>query len=107
MATSPSSFEKQPSERYTVLLDFIKRLKTGEEIQSKEVVATYSGNDASDDVLDGSEINTDKDGINVGVKAGLTGRSYKITGKATTNLLTPDSNPYIHEGDITMSVIEE
>lgn len=107
MAISPSSFTKQPSERFVLSVDFSKRLQSTEVIQSKVVGATYGDDDASTDVLDGSEINAEATGISVGIKGGVTGRDYKITVTVTTNLLTPDNNAYIHEGDIVMSVIEE
>ena len=90
------SFTKQPSERFTVSLDFSRRLGSSETISEKTVTATSSGTDYTSTVIDSSTINGDA--VEVKVKAGSDGISYKITVVITT------SSDNVFEDEITMTV---
>ena len=95
-----SAFTKQPSEIFTVSMDFSRRLQNSETIASKVVSAiiTTTLADATATVIDSSTINgTD---IDVKVKAGTTGLAYKITITITT------STGNVFEDEITMTVTE-
>ena len=98
---SANFFDKQPSEIFTVAVDYTDRLDTGETITSKSVVIAevLTGTDRTSTMLRTSSILGAK--VLVGVQAGTTGIDYKITVKATTN----GSN--VLEEEVIMHVIEE
>ena len=92
------TFTKQPSEIFTVSMDFSRRLVSGETLSSKTVTATAGGQDATSTVIDSSSI--DGTDVDVKVKAGSDGTDYKITIKVTT------STGNVFEDEITMTVTE-
>jgi len=92
------TFTKQPSEIFSVTMDFGKMLASAETISTKTVGATLSGVDATSTVISSSTISGST--VIVKVKAGVTGNSYKITITITTS----DSN--VFEDEITMTVTE-
>mgnify|MGYP005844759495 CR=1 FL=1 len=95
-----SDFLKQPSEEFTVALDFSGDLETGETVASKTVTASdiADGSDQTAAVIVSSSIDGTK--VRVRVRAGTDGHDYKITATVTTNL----SQVYEHE--VTMRVRE-
>jgi hypothetical protein len=107
MSVSPSSFSKQPSEIFTIQIDFTKRLSSDETIATRTVTALDETTDVSATVLSGDGVSSDGKSVLIGVKAGTTAHSYKITAKITTNKVTPGSTGYAHEADVTMRVLEE
>ena len=93
MATSPSSFPKQPYEQFVINFDFKKQLAvSGSSIISKTVIGTINGTDSTvtSDIISGSSISSDKQSVDVGVKGGVDGKIYKITVKVTTDAYLPD-----------------
>ena len=98
---SANFFDKQPSEIFTIAVDYTDRLDTGETIVSKTIVIVevLTGTDRTSTMLRTSSILGAK--VLVGVQAGTTGIDYKITVKATTN----GSN--VLEEEVIMHVIEE
>jgi len=108
MPTSPSSFTKQPYEEFVIGISFKKRLDSDETITAKTVTATLSSADATSTVIAGSEIGTDEYAgyILIGVKGGVTGSTYKITTKITTDKQLPDDSYQKFESDINMRIVE-
>ena len=94
-------FNKQPSEIFPFSVDFVDRMDIAETILSKTVIAIelVHNADVSSTVIDGSTINGTI--IDVRVKAGIDGVSYKITVRVVT------SGGNTLEEDITMYVVEE
>ncbi len=106
MPTSPSSMSKQPWESFTIKFDFSKQLESTELITSSDVLGTYSTEgDSTTEIIAGT-LNF-SNYVNVGVKGGITGRSYKVTTRIITDKQLPDGTYNKFESDITMSVIEE
>jgi len=91
---------KQPSEIFSFNMDFGKMLASTETISTRTVTAVISGTstDATSTVIDSSAISSSI--IQVKVKAGATGTSYKITIKITT------STGNVFEDEVTMTVTE-
>jgi hypothetical protein len=109
MPTSPNSFKKQPNEQYNIEVDFSKELnKVSAVISSKEVIATLNGTDVTDAVIEGSNISSTEMSVIIGVKGGLTGNTYKITVRVTSNedLDSSLSEKCVYEADILMIVFE-
>lgn len=106
MATSPSSFIKQPSEQFTINFGFKKQLKaSSSSITSKVVTATLGSTDVTSTIIAGSSISSDFLSVNVGVKSGEDSKQYKITCKVITDALLPDGTSYEEfEGETTMIV---
>ena len=110
MSVSPSSFSKQPNEKFSINLDFSKRVVSGSEITSKTItVCEYEDNAEStvvtEDIIIGSSINADKQSITIGIMGGEDGKVYKIEVLVTTNTLLPDDLTYSkYEADIFLSV---
>ena len=94
-------FYKQPSEVFVIAVDFVQRLATGETITSKTVTAIELKHNAdkTSTVIDSFII--DGTAIDIKVKAGTDGISYKITIKAVTS----GSNTL--EEEVIMYVVEE
>ena len=94
-------FDKQPSEIFSIAVNFSDRLADEETISSVDVSAIdiATGNDATATVIDSSAI--DGVNINIKVKAGTDDYSYKITIKITT------SGSNIFEEEVIMHVVEE
>lgn len=94
------TFTKQPSEIFTVTMDFSRRLAESETISTKTVTAiiTTTLTDATDTVISSSAI--DGTDVDVKVKGGTTGLSYKITIVITT------STGNVFEDEITMTVTD-
>ena len=94
-------FEKQPKETFFIAADFSERLAAGETILTATVSAVIAGTttDVTTTIISSSSISGDN--VNVKVKAGSSGSSYKITVLANT------SSSSIYELDILMRVVEE
>jgi len=94
------TFTKQPSETFSVTLDFSKRLGTDETISTRTVTAVINGTstDSTSTVINSSSISGTV--IYVKVKAGTTGTVYKITVSITT------SSSNVFEDEILMTVTE-
>lgn len=88
-----ADFLKQPSEEFTIALDFSGDLETGETIASKTVTASdlADSSDQTATIIVSSSIDGSR--VRVRVRAGTNGHDYKITAVATTNL----SQVYEHE----------
>lgn len=108
MATSPSSFTKQPFEEFPIEVDFTKQLLVDEEIT--EIISVKAYNEANSDVtseiIAGSSIDSGKKKVEVGVKGGATDNNYKISAQVKTNNPKPDSTDSFFEADVTMVVKE-
>jgi hypothetical protein len=95
-----ASFTKQPSELFTIAVDFTDRMATGEALASAVVTATDStGTDRTATVIATYSVSTPN--VLVRVKAGTDGTDYKITVVATT------ATSEVYETDITMRVRAE
>jgi len=95
-----ATFTKQPSEEFTIAIDFTGRMATGETVASAVVTAADSaGTDATATVIESSSVSTPS--VLVRVKAGTDGANYKITIVATT------ATAEVYEADVTMRVREE
>ena len=94
------TFTKQPSEIFSINMDFGKNMTSAETISSRTVTAikTSDSSDATATVIDSSTISGTI--IQVKVKAGTTALSYKITIKITT------STGNVWEDEVTMTVTE-
>ena len=92
-----SLFQKQPSERFPISMDFTDWLAVGETIATiRSVTATKGETDVTEEIIDGSSIDGNK--IKTVVKSGDSGSQYKITFEITTS----DDNDY--EDDVLMLV---
>lgn len=98
---SDNYFQKQPSEIFSISVDYELRMADGETIASKTVsaVETKHNSDRTSTVIDSSTINGTS--VYVKVKNGTDGVHYKITVKAVT------SGGNTLEEDIIMFVSEE
>ena len=95
-------FFKQSSEQYPIAVDFSEVLATGETITAKDVSAIVfigTAGTATSTVIASSAISSDN--VNVTVKAGTSGLTYKITVKITTSALN------VYEEDVLMEVIDK
>ena len=94
-------FQKQPSETFSIGIDFEDVLEDDETISSKVVSAIKipSGTDATSLIIESSAISTTS--IIVKVKNGSDKDAFKITVKITT------SKANVFEEDILMNVVEE
>jgi len=106
MPTSPSSFDKQPYDQFTIKVEFTKQLDTDEVITSSEVLATLLTEGDSTTILIAGSLNYD-DYVNVGIKGGVATYSYKVTTRIVTNKQLPDGTYNKFESDVTVNVIEE
>ena len=98
------TFTKQPSEAFTITVDFNARLASGEGISSETVAATLvsTGATVTSTVITSASV-SEADGIvSVPVKAGTDGSDYRV--KVT--VVTDAAVPATHEGDILMRVRE-
>lgn len=95
-----ADFLKQPSEEFTIALDFSADLESGETIADKTVTAidVADSSDQTSTIIVSSSIDGSR--VRVRIQAGTNGHDYKITAIATTNL----SQVYEHE--VTMRVRE-
>ena len=96
-----NNFNKQPSETFPIAIDFSEVLGNAETISLRTVTASihYGGSgDATSTVIDSSLISLDN--VDVTVKGGTSGLTYKITTKITTSLGN------ISEEDVLMKVME-
>lgn len=95
----PNFFEKQPSESYTIEIEFLNRLPSGTTISSGTVSAT----DLSTSFFDNSVLASTTATISgtkakAKVQAGTNGKNYKLT------FLTTLSDSSILEEDVEMRV---
>jgi molybdenum cofactor biosynthesis enzyme len=96
-----ASFTKQPSELFTIAVDFTDRMATGEALATAVVTATDSaGADKTSTVIHASP-SVSSPNVLVRVKAGTDGVDYKITVVATT------ATSEVYEADVTMRVRAE
>ena len=94
-----ADFLKQPSEEFTIAVDFSGDLDTGETLDSAVVTATDSaGTDVTSTIVASDAVSGSTWAVRV--RAGTAGQDYKITVTATTS----DSQVYEHE--VTMRVRE-
>ena len=94
-----ADFLKQPSEEFTIAVDFSGDLDTGETLDSAVVTATDStGADVTSTIVASDAVSGNAWAVRV--RAGTAGQDYKITVVATTS----DSQVYEHE--VTMRVRE-
>lgn len=95
-----ASFTKQPSELFTIAIDFTDRMATGETLASAVVTAaTVAGVDATATVIVSSSVSSPN--VLVRVQAGTDGVDYKITAVATT------ATAEVYEADVVMRVRSE
>lgn len=92
-------FLKQPTEKYLIAVDYTTELATGETIASVTVTAyeVLTGTNVTSTVIDSTATTTTL-GKAV-IKAGTSGKKYKITFVVTTSL------GYILEDDLFMIVL--
>jgi hypothetical protein len=98
---SPFFYEKQPSEKYNIDVDFAEdRLESGESISSTSVTAEKCSDetDATSDIID----NDSESGgvVTVRTKNGTDGERYRITIVVTTDATN------IYESDVILAVID-
>jgi HKD family nuclease len=94
-------FLKQPSEKFTITVDFASVLATNETISSYIITCVDLSDDSdSSSIIIDSDSNT-TNAVSIKVKAGIDKENHKITVKITTS----DSN--IFEEDILMKVRED
>ena len=93
------SFNKQPSEKFKIEIDFSNLITSPETISSIDVKAYLFSTDVTSTVIDTSSYTGTS--IYVTVKSGTDGLTYKITVKATT------STGNIFEYDVNMIVKDE
>lgn len=93
-------FAKQPSEEYTIAVDFTGRLPTGTALSTGTVAAIdlADDSDVSATVLGSTTATISGTLVKVLVKAGTDGKKYKIT-----FLITLDSGEILEE-DLEMSM---
>jgi len=94
------SFEKQPSEKFSISIDFSNNLSTDETISTYTVTAYLNDNDITSAVV--FDHSQDNEGKIIYIKPfnGVNGLDYKIT----IIIVTTDSN--IFEKDVLMRVRE-
>ncbi|HUW49217.1 MAG TPA: hypothetical protein VMW36_10785 [Patescibacteria group bacterium] len=106
MPVSPDSLQKQPYEQFNISVDFKKQLASDETITDVTVSATDSSDaDATTTIVEGSQIVGQT--IKVGIMGGVTGETYKLTCKITTDAIMPGGNFEQYEGDVSIIVVEE
>ena len=106
MPTSPSNFSKQPYEEYTIKVDFNKQMDSTELITDSTVLATLSTEgDYTSIMIAGTKNYADY--VNIGVKGGVNGVSYKITTRIVTDKQLPDGTYNKFESDVILSIVEE
>lgn len=100
--TISGSFTKQPSETYKIAIEFSERLPTGTALSSVVWSAEQidTGSDATATVID--DVNGEVSGTQarVIVKAGTSGKAYKLTATVTLD------DTSILEEDLIMAVVE-
>lgn len=94
------TFSKQPSEKFTISVDFSSSLETAETIDSYTITAYKNYADVSSQVIDSYSLDSTSKIIYCIVKNGCNGNDYKFTFVATT------SNNNIYEKDVIMNVRE-
>jgi hypothetical protein len=94
-------FYKQPSEKYAIAVDYSNDLTSGETIASTLVTAieTYTGTTVTTTIIDSTAVTSTQ--AKAVVKAGTSGKQYKITVKSTSSL------SYIYEDDLFMTVLDD
>lgn len=91
-------FRKEPSEQFTITVDFSNNFGVGEAISTKDVKAYDSdGEPVTADIIDSSAISGD-DQVDIVVKGGTDQENYEIVTKVVTNASAE------WELDITMEV---
>ena len=94
-----ADFLKQPSEEFTIALDFSGDLDTGETLSSAVVTATDSaGTDVTATIVVSDAVSGDTWAVRV--QAGTAGSDYKITVVVTT------STGQVYEHEVMMRVRE-
>ena len=106
MPTNPSSFGKQPYESFTIKVDFNKQMDSTELITDSTVLATLSGEGDSTTLIVAGTMNY-SNYVNIGVKAGVDRKSYKISTRIVTDKQLPDGTYNKFESDVTLNIIEE
>jgi len=106
MPTNPSSFTKQPYESYTIKVDFNKQMDSTELITDSTVLGTLTTEGDSTTLLVAGTMNY-ADYVNIGVKGGVNGVSYKITTRIVTDKQLPDGTYNKFESDVTLNIVEE
>lgn len=91
-------FEKQPSEEFTISVNFTDNLAGSEDIASIDVKAYFNTTDVTSTIIKATTF--DDDIVYIKVQDGINKRKYKIT----TVITTTDSN--IFEHDVIMKVVE-
>lgn len=95
-----ATFTKQPSEEFTIAIDFTGRMATGETLDSAVVTAADSaGTDATAAVIESSSVSSPH--VLVRIKGGQDGQDYRVTVVATT------ATTEVYEADVTMRVRDE
>ena len=94
-------FYKQPTEKYAIAMDYTSELADSETISSTAIVVTeiLAGTVVTSTIID-STATTDTQAKAV-IKAGTSGKRYKITFKSTSNLA------YVYEDDVFMTVLDD
>lgn len=100
--TSPSYFQKQPGEDYSIAIEFLDKLPTGRTLTSGTVAALDlgTGTSASATVLASTTATISGTQARVKVQAGTHGKDYKIT------FLCDLDNGETLEEDVIMKVRE-
>ena len=106
MPTSPSSWSKQPYEEYTIKVEFKKQMDSTELITDSTVLATISSEGDSTTLIVAGTMNY-SNYVNIGVKAGIDKKSYKISTRIVTDKQLPDGSYNKFESDVTLNIIEE
>ena len=91
-------FRKQPSEEYSISVDFSEILKVDETITKETVTASLGSEDKTTDIIASSTISDKK--IIIKIKDGEHRNTYKLT------IVIETSGSNIFEEDILMRVIE-
>ena len=105
MPTTPSSFQKQSYEEFSIEVKFDKQMASSETITTQTATATLNGVDVSSTIIASSSISGQS--VIVGIKGGINGNDYKITTKIVTDAALPDGTYAKYESDIIMAVREE
>lgn len=96
-------FEKQPSERVRLAVDFQNRIPTGDTVASVTALTAVDLADASDvtaTLIDGAGTASGQQ-VLFWVKAGTDGHRYKVTCRVTS------AQGYAREADLEVRVVEE
>ena len=99
-------FTKQPSEKFTITVDFTAPLGSGVTVADYSVHATdSSGTSVDTTVLAGY---SESNGVlTVGVRGGTSGRVYTLTSKVTAAQTMPSGASKVYEADVYMRVAAE